>query len=144
MERKTSETDTRGGQVPDWLEELDEEKKEKSIKTSPPSKKEEEEVVPHTPKRKEKPVWKYSLKEGGQIYRINAPTTENMVEKVKKQIDHPRNWRRYARSPHGGDRNYTQLTCFPPFDALRVAELFFPDGTIWNSRQRKYIKANKE
>ncbi len=137
METKSNKHDRTGSPVPSWLDDLDQEKKEKSEETRSPK---QETVVPHTPKRKEKPVWKYSLKEGGQVYRINAPVTEDMIAKVERQLHNPSSWRRYARSPHGGDRNYTQLTCFPPFDTLRVAEVFFPDGRVWNSRQRKLLK----
>lgn len=140
MDTNTSKKDRGGSKAPDWLEQLDQEKKEKST----PAKKPSETVVKHTPEKKSKRTWKYSLKEGGQVYRINAPTTKDMINKVKDQLTHPRNWRRYARSPHGGDRNYTQLTCFPPFDTLRVAEVFFPDGTVWNSRKRKYIEPDAQ
>lgn len=123
MDTPDSRRDRTGSKTPDWL-----------------MKKKEEKVISHTPKKKERPVWKYSLKEGGQVYKIKAPTTDEMISKVEKQLTNPNNWRRYARSPHGGDRNYTQINCFPPFDNLRVAEVFFPNGKVWNSRERKLKK----
>lgn len=99
----------------------------------------EERIVPHTPEDK-KPQWAYTLKEGGQKYRVELPNTEAQIDKVKRALKNPRNWRKYIVSPYGGDRNYTQVTCFPPFEPIRVAEVYLPDGTVWSSRTKKFYK----
>lgn len=101
-----------------------------------------EKVTPHTPKKNE-PKWSYSLKEGGQKYRAALPTTDEQITKVKQQLQNPKYWKFWQISPYGGHRAYTLVLCFPPFDPIRVAEVFLPTGEVWNSRKRKFLKPNQ-
>lgn len=125
MPRRHSEGDNEGRSIPDWMKEK------------------EEQVVPHTPestRTKKNPKWAYTLKEGGQKHFVDLPNTEEQIAKVKKQLTNPHNWRRYHKNPYGGDVNYTQINCFPPFDYIRVAEVFLPTGEVWSSRKRSFHK----
>lgn len=124
-----------GSGTPEWLDKLDKDKEQK------------EKVVQHTPKRqresRKKKRWAYTLTEGGKKHFVDLPVTEEQIEKVKNQLTHPHNWRRYHKNPYGGDVNYTQINCFPPFDYIRVAEVFLPNGEVWSSRTKKFHKASE-
>lgn len=137
MDKRDSKDNNERGSTPEWLK--DREGKEEKPK---------EEVVPHTPQRtrdkKKEPKWAYTLKEGGQKHVVDLPKTEEQIAKVKKQLQHPRNWRRYHKNPYGGDVNYTQINCFPPFDYLRVAEVYLPTGEVWKSSKRKFVNNNQD
>ena len=102
-----------------------------------------EEIIQHTPTRKQEKRWAYTLTDGGTKYFVELPNTPDQVAKVKSQLSHPPNWRFYHRNPYGGHRAYTQITCFPPFDILRVSEVFFPDGTVWSSITRRFNVPSK-
>lgn len=126
MSEQTSEEDQGNREVPEWLKDSGQKKKE-------------EKVVEHTPsRRKKKQGWAYTTKEGGDISTLDLPTTDKKIKEVEQQLLNPRNWRRYKRHPAGGHRNYTQVNCFPPFDFLRLAELYMPDGRVWKSRTRQF------
>lgn len=127
MDKRNSEDNNERGSTPEWLEQQEKPK---------------EEVVPHTPERsrKKEPRWAYTLKEGGQKHFVDLPKTDDQIAKVKQQLQLPHNWRRYHKNPYGGDVNYTQINCFPPFDYLRVAEVYLPTGEVWKSRTRSFHK----
>lgn len=129
MSNRTSRDDRGDSNLPEWMKDESE---------SQPIKEEDEEVVPHTPSRNKELGWAYTTKEGGDISKLNFPKTEKKIKEVEAQLRNPRNWRRYKRHPQGGHRNYTQVTCFPPFDFLRLAELYLPDGRVWKSRTRQF------
>lgn len=127
MERRPSQRDSDGSKVPNWLLNRNKEEDDK-----------DEIVYPHTPTKKQK-GWAYTLREGGQKYKASLPTSDEQIAKVKQQLLNPHNWRLYVRSPYGGDRSYTQINCFPPYDYIRVAEVFLPNGEVWNSRLRRFL-----
>jgi hypothetical protein len=126
MSDRISEDDKKDSKVPAWLN-TGEDKEQK-----------EEKVVKHTPSREKKPGWAYTTKEGGEVRKLDFPTTKEKIQEVEQQLTNPRNWRKYKRHPQGGHRNYTQVNCFPPFDFLRLAELYLPDGRVWKSRTRQF------
>lgn len=143
MDKRHSKDNNERGSTPDWLSDIPEPKESEYEWDQ----KQKEEVIPHTPQRtrdkKKEPKWAYTLKEGGQKHFVDLPKTEEQIEKVKKQLTHPHNWRRYHKNPYGGDVRYTQINCFPPFDYLRVAEVFLPTGEVWKSRTRSFHKITK-
>lgn len=153
MSRRYSKDDNERGSVPDWLRKAEEKKKDMDKNPEDYVQTEhgkvhkdkilpKEEVVQHTPSRSQKkePKWAYTLKEGGQKHFVDLPKTEEQIAKVKEQLTNPHNWRRYHKNPYGGDVNYTQINCFPPFDYIRAAEVYLPTGEVWRSRTRKFHK----
>lgn len=126
MERKPDNTDTGSSDFLTWIEEKGEVPKSET-------------VAPHTPPKKAS-SWSYTLREGGVKYPVNMPNTEEQIAKVKQQLSNPINWKFYQVSPYGGPRAYTLVMCFPPFDPLRVAEVFLPTGEVWRSTTRRFHK----
>lgn len=98
-----------------------------------------ETVIPHTP-AKDAPAWAYSLREGGVRYPVNMPVTKEQIAKVKAELSNSKNWKFYQVSPYGGPRAYTLIFCFPPFDPLKVSEVFLPTGEVFRSTTRKFHK----
>lgn len=132
MSKGNSDNDSKDSRIPEWLNTEKDSNEEK----------EEEKIVQHTPTPKKRKGWAYTTKEGGQIHKLSLPTTDKKITEVEQQLTNPRNWRRYNRHPAGGHRNYTQVNCFPPFDFLRLAELYMPDGRVWKSRTRKFHESD--
>jgi len=126
MSKRNSANNKQRSSTPSWLDDIED--------------KAEEEVIPHTPKssKKKEPRWAYTLTEGGKRHYVDLPKTDSQISKVRNQLIDKRNWRRYHKNPYGGSVNYTQINCFPPFDYLRVAQVYFPNGEVWNSRTRRF------
>lgn len=112
----------------------------RSNKKQPKRAVDEEIVIKHTPTKNEL-LWQYTLKAGGQRYKGHLPTTQEVMQSVEDELMLPRNWRFYQVAVAGGDRAYTLCTSFPPFEPpLRIAEVIFPDGRIYESKTRTIKK----
>lgn len=122
-----------------FLEWLDKGKEPTSNSEEPTPRQTDETVSPHTPARLPS-KWAYTLREGGVKYPVSLPVTEAQVLKIKIELQNSANWKYYQISPYGGPRAYTLVLSFPPFDPLRVAEVFLPTGEVWRSTTRQFHK----
>ena len=102
-----------------------------------------EEVIDTRPKKR-LPAWGYTIKDGGHIYPVKLPVNQDQMDIVEHQVQNPRFWGKYHVHPLGGNRHYTQLVCFPPFEPIRVFSVVFPNGKIWNSGMRKFTNLPEE
>ena len=71
--------------------------------------------------------WRYQT-EDDKWTRFYYPTSTSAIKRMEKELQNPLNW----------NQHLTIVRNIPPFHTVYVRKMEFPDGRVWDSKNKKF------